>query len=167
MHHHVPFVCIISDDQSLINAFSRFGPYSSKSRRPDGFSPVSGRIQPFCGMSPRMEHSIWFQLYCVMSLQKHVLFERMPDGGGQSGRHGADGADERRRGYSPRARRRYAAVPRQISSRLLQPSGRRPVCSGANRWPLLLAHGAYGRFAGVHLHILDTRHTPEEEAGSW
>ena len=37
---------------------------------------------------------------------------------------------------------------------------------GADRWPdwpLLLVHGACGRFVGVHLHILDTWSTPKEK----
>lgn len=34
-------------------------------------------------------------------------------------------------------------------------------------WPLLLVRGAYGRFAGVHLHILDVWKTPEKEPESW
>ena len=41
---------------------------------------------------------------------------------------------------------------------------------GAERWPdwpLLLVHGAYGRFIGVHLHVYDTWHPPKEEAASW
>lgn len=34
-------------------------------------------------------------------------------------------------------------------------------------WPLLLIHGCAGRFVGVHLHVLDTWQTPEQQPQSW